>query len=141
MIEEGHSIVRACLRRNQPGPYQIQAAINAVHSDADSFAATDWGQILALYDQLLAMTPTPVVAMNRAIAMGEVNGPEAALGVLDGLDLGDYHLYQAARADLLRRLGRLDEASQAYDLAAKLAASDAERAFLAGRLDAIRTTG
>ena len=141
MIEEGHSIVRACLRRNQPGPYQIQAAINAVHSDADSFAATDWGQILALYDQLLAMTPTPVVALNRAIAMGEVNGPEAALGVLDGLDLGDYHLYQAARADLLRRLGRLDEASQAYDLAAKLAASDAERAFLAGRLDAIRTTG
>ena len=141
MIEEGHSIVRACLRRNQPGPYQIQAAINAVHSDTDSFAATDWGQILALYDQLLAMTPTPVVALNRAIAMGEVNGPEAALGVLDGLDLGDYHLYQAARADLLRRLGRLDEASQAYDLAAKLAASDAERAFLAGRLDALRTTG
>jgi RNA polymerase sigma-70 factor (ECF subfamily) len=141
LIEEGHSIVRACLRRNQPGPYQIQAAINAVHSDADSFAATDWSQILALYDQLLVMTPTPVVAMNRAIAMGEVKGPEAALGVLDGLDLGDYHLYQAARADLLRRLGRLDEASHAYDLAATLAASDAERAFLAGRLDAIRTTG
>ena len=98
--------MRACLRRNQPGPYQIQAAINAVHADADSFAATDWGQILALYDQLLAMTPTPVVAMNRAIALGEVRGPAAALDVLDGLDLDEYHLFHAARADLLRRLGR-----------------------------------
>ena len=88
LIEEGHAIVRACLRRNQPGPYQIQAAINAVHADADTFAATDWSQILALYDQLLAMTPTPVVAMNRAIALGEVESPGAALDVLDGLDLG-----------------------------------------------------
>ena len=114
LIEEGHAIVRACLRRNQPGPYQIQAAINAVHADADSFEATDWSQILALYDQLLAMTPTPVVAMNRAIALGEVEGPQAALDILDGLDLGEYHLFHAARADLLRRLGRHDEASQAY---------------------------
>ena len=106
LIEEGHAIVRACLRRNQPGPYQIQAAINAVHADADSFEATDWSQILALYDQLLAITPTPVVAMNRAIALAEVRGPQAALDVLDGLDLAGYHLFHAARADLLRRLGR-----------------------------------
>lgn len=135
LIEEGHTIVRACLRRNQPGPYQIQAAINAVHADADSFEATDWGQILALYDQLLAMTPTPVVAMNRAIALGEVQGPQAALDVLDGLDLDEYHLFHAARADLLRRLGRRDEARTAYALAASLAVSDAERVFLSNRLE------
>ena len=78
LIEEGHGIVRACLRRNQPGPYQIQAAINAVHADADSFDATDWHQIIALYDQLLVITPTPVVAMNRAIALAEVQGPRQA---------------------------------------------------------------
>jgi RNA polymerase sigma-70 factor, ECF subfamily len=141
LIEEGHAIVRACLRRNQPGPYQIQAAINAVHADADSFDATDWSQILALYDQLLAITPTPVVALNRAIALGELRGPGAALDVLDGLDLGEYHLFHAARADLLRRLGRHDEASQAYALAAALAASDAERTFLTDRLETIRATG
>jgi RNA polymerase sigma-70 factor, ECF subfamily len=141
MIGEGHAIVRACLRRNQPGPYQIQAAINAVHADAATFAATDWGQILALYDQLLAMTPTPVVAMNRAIALGEVQGPVAALDILDGLELGEYHLYHAARADLLRRLGRDDEASQAYARAAALATSDAERTFLTDRLEAIRAAG
>ena len=135
MIEEGHAIVRACLRRNQPGPYQIQAAINAVHADADSFEATDWSQILALYDQLLAMTPTPVVAMNRAIALGEVQGPEAALDVLAGLDLGEYHLFHAARADLLRRLGRHGEARPAYALAASLAVSGAERVFLSDRLE------
>ena len=141
LIEEGHAIVRACLRRNQPGPYQIQAAINAVHADADSFAATDWSQILALYDQLLAMTPTPVVAMSRAIALGEVEGSQAALDVLEGLDLGEYHLFHAARADLLRRPGRHDEASRAYALAASLAASDAERTFLTDRLETIRATG
>jgi len=135
LIEEGHAIVRACLRRNQPGPYQIQAAINAVHADAESFEATDWSQILALYDQLLAMTPTPVVAMNRAIALGEVQGPEAALDVLAGLDLGEYHLFHAARADLLRRLGRHGEARPAYALAASLAVSDAERVFLSDRLE------
>ena len=94
--------MRACLRRNQPGPYQIQAAINAVHADAATFDATDWSQVLALYDHLLSMTPTPVVAMNRAIAMAEVRGPQAALEVLDDLDLDEYHLYHAARADLLR---------------------------------------
>ena len=135
LIEAGHEIVRACLRRNQPGPYQIQAAINAVHADAESFEATDWSQILALYDQLLAMTPTPVVAMNRAIALGEVLGPQAALDVLDGLDLDEYHLFHAARADLLRRLGRHDEARPAYALAASLAVSDAERVFLGDRLE------
>jgi RNA polymerase sigma-70 factor (ECF subfamily) len=135
LIEEGHAIVRACLRRNQPGPYQIQAAINAVHADADSFEATDWTQILALYDQLLAMTPTPVVAMNRAIALAEVLGPQAALEALDGLTLDDYHLFHAARADLLRRLGRQDDARHAYARAANLATSQAERAFLIDRLE------
>jgi RNA polymerase sigma-70 factor (ECF subfamily) len=141
LIEEGHAIVRACLRRNQPGPYQIQAAINAVHADAATFAATDWNQILALYDQLLAMTPTPVVAMNRAIALGEVQGPAAALKILDVLHLDEYHLFQAARADLLLRLGRHDEASQAYARAATLAATDAERTFLTDRREAIQTAG
>lgn len=141
LIEEGHAIVRACLRRNQPGPYQIQAAINAVHADADSFEATDWSQILALYDQLLAATPTPVVAMNRAIVLAEVRGPQSALDILDGLDLAGYHLFHAARADLLRRLGRHGAASEAYALAANLAASQAERSFLIGRLEAAQTMG
>ena len=136
LIEEGHAIVRACLRRNQPGPYQIQAAINAVHADAESFDATDWSQILELYDQLLAMTPTPVVAMNRAIALAEVLGPDSALEVLDGLALDDYHLFHAARADMLRRLGRPDDARDAYARAASLATSDAERTFLIDRLAA-----
>ena len=141
LIDEGRAIVRTCLRRNQPGPYQVQAAINAVHTDAESFDATDWSQILALYDQLLAMTPTPVVALNRAIALGEVRGPEAALDVLDELDLDQYHLYHAARADLFRRLGRDDDASQAYARAATLAVSDAERTFLIDRLEAVRSAG
>jgi RNA polymerase sigma-70 factor (ECF subfamily) len=141
LIEEGHAIVRACLRRNQPGPYQIQAAINAVHADADSFDATDWSQILTLYDQLLAMTPTSVVAMNRAIALAEVRGPQSALDILDGLDLAGYHLFHAARADLLRRLGRHADASEAYALAASLAASQAERTFLIDRLESTQTAG
>jgi RNA polymerase sigma-70 factor, ECF subfamily len=141
LIEEGHAIVRACLRRNQPGPYQVQAAINAVHADAGSFESIDWHQILALYDQLLAMSPTPVVALNRAIALAEVEGPAAALDILDGLDLGDYHLFHAARADLLRRLGRHDEATRAYARAAALAASDAERTFLTDRVESMRATG
>jgi RNA polymerase sigma-70 factor (ECF subfamily) len=141
LIEEGHAIVRACLRRNQPGPYQIQAAINAVHTDADSYEATDWHQILALYGQLLLITPTPVVAMNRAIALAEVRGPQAALDILDGLDLYGYHLFHAARADLLRRLGRHDDASEAYALAANLAASQAERTFLIDRLETAQAAG
>lgn len=140
-IEEGHALVRACLRRNQPGPYQIQAAINAVHADAATFDATDWRQTLALYDQLLAMTPTSVVAMNRAIALGEVEGPQAALDLLDGLDLAEYHLFHAARADLLVRLGRPDDARQAYGRAAALATSDPERRFLTDRLAAIPAAG
>ena len=134
LIEEGQTIVRACLRRNRPGPYQIQAAINAVHADAASIEATDWSQILGLYDQLLALSPTPVVAMNRAIALGEIRGPEAALALLDDLDLEGYHLFHATRADMLRRIGQTEDAAVAYARAADLATSDAERAFLAGRM-------
>jgi len=141
LIEEGHAIVRACLRRNQPGPYQIQAAINAVHADAASFETTDWSQILALYDHLVSLTPTPVVAMNRAIALAEVKGPDAALGILDGLDLDEYHLFHAARADLLRRLGHRAEASRAYARAATLAPSVAQRTFLTNRLETARPDG
>ena len=106
LIAEGQAIVRRCLRHNRPGPYQIQAAINAVHSDAPHAAATDWRQILQLYDQLMALAPGPIVALNRAVAVAEVEGPEAALALVNGLDLGQYHLFHAIRADLLRRLGR-----------------------------------
>jgi RNA polymerase sigma-70 factor, ECF subfamily len=141
MIGEGQAIVRACLRRNRPGPYQIQAAINAVHADATSIEATDWSQVLALYDELLGVSPTPVVALNRAIALGEVRGPHAALALLDDLDLDGYHLFHAARADFLRRLGRPTDAARAYARAADLAPSDAERAFLFGRLDDVQPTG
>jgi RNA polymerase sigma-70 factor, ECF subfamily len=141
LIVEGHSIVRACLRRNQPGPYQIQAAINAVHADAASIEATDWSQILTLYDQLLAITPTPVVAMNRAIALAEVRGPQAALEILDDLDLDEYHLFHATRADLLRRLGCHDDANRAYARAMTLSASNAERTFLLHRLETAPTAG
>jgi RNA polymerase sigma-70 factor (ECF subfamily) len=130
LIAEGQAIVRRCLRRNQPGPYQIQAAINAVHSDAPSAAATDWWQILQLYDQLLSRTPSPVVALHRAVAVAEVEGPDAALALIDGLDLGDYHLFHAVRADLLRRLGRVDEAAPAYEAAIDRTENAAEREFL-----------
>jgi RNA polymerase sigma-70 factor, ECF subfamily len=140
LIAEGQAIVRACLRRNRPGPYQIQAAITAVHADAASFEATDWEQILALYDQLLAVFPTPVVALNRAIALGEVRGPAAALALLDDLDLDEYHLFHAARADLLRRLERPGDAARAYARAADLASNYAERAFLFGRLEEVGST-
>jgi RNA polymerase sigma-70 factor (ECF subfamily) len=130
MIAEGQAIVRRCLRRNQPGPYQLQAAINAVHADAPTVERTDWPQIVALYDQLLAVTPTPVVALNRAIAIGEVQGPAAALALVDELNLDTYHPYHATRADLLRRLGRHDEAVAAYQRAAAMAPTQAERDFL-----------
>jgi RNA polymerase sigma-70 factor (ECF subfamily) len=133
LIAEGQALVRACLRRNMPGMYQIQAAIAAVHSDAASPAETDWSQIVRLYDQLLARTPTAVVALNRAIALGELEGPAAGLAALEGLDLDGYHLYHAARADLLERLGRVDEATDAYDRAAALTTNDAERRLLHGR--------
>jgi len=132
-VAEGQAIVRRYLRRNQPGPYQLQAAVNAVHSDAPAAAATDWRQILALYDQLLAITPSPVVALNRAVAVAEVEGPEAALALVDGLELDGYHLFHAIRADLLRRLGRDGEAALAYDAAIALAQNAAELAFLEGR--------
>jgi len=135
MIAEGQDLVRACLRRNQPGPYQYQAAISAVHSDAAGAADTDWGQILALYDQLAAVAPTPVVALNRCVAVAEVHGPGAALELLDQLSLDGYHLFHATRADLLRRLGRRDEAVAAYDAAIARAANGAERAFLTTRRD------
>lgn len=130
LIAEGQAIVRALLRRNAPGPYQIQAAINAVHSDAPTAAATDWGQILALYDQLLAFDPSPVVALNRAVALAEVDGPEPALAAIAALPLESYYLLFAVRADLLRRLGRLDESTAAYTAALALTDNDAERQFL-----------
>jgi RNA polymerase sigma-70 factor (ECF subfamily) len=130
LIEEGQAIVRRCLRRNQPGAYQLQAAINAVHADAPTVEQTDWSQIVALYDQLLAVAPTPVVALNRAIAIGEVQGPAAALALVDQLDLDNYHPFHATRADLLRRLGRNSEAAAAYERAAAMAPTDAEREFL-----------
>jgi RNA polymerase sigma-70 factor (ECF subfamily) len=130
LIEEGQAIVRRCLRRNQPGAYQLQAAINAVHTDAPTVEETDWSQIVALYDQLLAVSPTPVVALNRAIAVGEVQGPDTALALVDELDLDNYHPFHATRADLLRRLGRNSEAAAAYERAAAMAPTDAERDFL-----------
>ena len=137
LIAEGQSIVRACLRRGQPGPYQIQAAINAVHSDAATAADTDWSQILVLYDQLLAVAPSSVAALNRAVAVAEVEGPQAALSVLDDLPLERYHLFYAIRADLLRRLGRDEDAALAYETAIELAGNAAERTFLQQRRDAL----
>ena len=133
LMAEGQAIVRACLRRNQPGPYQIQAAINAVHSDAATAAGTDWRQILQLYDQLLVLAPSPVVALNRAVAVAEVDGPEAALAALDDLRLEGYYLFHAIRADLLRRLERDADAALAYDAAIALVGNNAERAFLQRR--------
>jgi RNA polymerase sigma-70 factor, ECF subfamily len=130
LIQEGQVILRRCLRRNQPGPYQLQAAINAVHADAATIEQTDWSQIVALYDHLLAVAPTPVVALNRAIAIGEVRGPAVALALVDELDLDNYHPYHATRADLLGRLGRNIEAAAAYERAAAMAPTDAERDFL-----------
>jgi RNA polymerase sigma-70 factor, ECF subfamily len=130
LIEEGRAIVRRCLRRNQPGPYQLQAAINAVHADARTVEETDWSQIVGLYDQLLGLAPTPVVALNRAIAIGEIEGPAAALALVDELDLDNYYLFHATRADLLRRLSRHTEAVAAYERGAVLAPTDAERDFL-----------
>jgi len=132
LVAEGQEIVRRCLRRNQPGPYQIQAAINAVHSDGPP---TDWWQILQLYDQLMAVAPSPVVALNRAVAVAEVDGPEAALAIVDGLDLDRSYVFHSVRADLLRRLGRAAEAATAYDEALARTANAAEIAFLRGRRD------
>jgi RNA polymerase sigma-70 factor, ECF subfamily len=130
LIAEGQAIVRECLRRNQPGPYQIQAAINAVHSDAATAVATDWWQILQLYNQLTAVAPSPIVALNRAVAVAEVEGPDAALTLVDSLDLGGYHLFHAIRAELLRRLGRSAEAALAYEAASARTGNARELGFL-----------
>jgi len=135
LIAEGQAIVRQCLRLNHPGPYQIQAAISAVHSDAPAAAATDWRQILQLYDQLMQMTPGPIVALNRAVALAEVQGPAAALTAVDALDverhqLDRYHVYHSIRADLLRRLGRSADAGIAYEQAMACCQNTAERDFL-----------
>jgi RNA polymerase sigma-70 factor, ECF subfamily len=137
LIAEGQDLVRRCLRRGQPGPYQVQAAIGAVHSDAATAAATDWGQILALYDQLLVLAPTPVAALNRAVALAEVHGPAAGLAVVQELALEEYYLWHAIRADLLRRLDRRDEAGLAYAAAARRTANAAERDFLLRRRAAL----
>ncbi|MBP1232692.1 RNA polymerase sigma-70 factor (ECF subfamily) [Arthrobacter sp. PvP102] len=134
LILEGQALVRRCLRRNRPGPYQLQAAINAVHSDSPSAGETDWEQILQLYDQLLQASPGPVVALNRAVAVAEVHGPEAALGLVDALELAGYGVFHSVRADLLRRLGRFSEAREEYRKALGLAGNAAERRFLEGRL-------
>jgi RNA polymerase sigma-70 factor (ECF subfamily) len=130
LIAEGQQIVRWCLRRNQPDTYQIQAAINAVHADAETIEQTDWPQIIVLYDQLLAVAPTAVVALNRAIAIGEVHGAAAALELVDALDIDSYYPFHATRADLLRRLGRESEAAAAYERAADMSPTNAERDFL-----------
>ncbi|MEV0143413.1 MULTISPECIES: sigma-70 family RNA polymerase sigma factor [unclassified Nonomuraea] len=130
LIAEGHALVRRCLRRGQPGPYQIQAAINAVHGDARTAADTDWGQIVRLYDQLLAVAPSPVAALNRAVAVAEAEDPRAALALVEELDLDGYHLFHAVRADLLRRLGRTAEAADAYEAAIDRTANAAEQDFL-----------
>jgi RNA polymerase sigma-70 factor (ECF subfamily) len=138
LIEEGQALVKRCLRRNQPGPYQLQAAINAVHSDAPTAAQTDWTQILALYDQLLAITPTPIVALNRAVAVAEIDGPQVALELIDELPLDHYYLYHAVRADLLRRVGHADQAEAAYSAAIEHTDNATEIAFMKERISAIR---
>jgi RNA polymerase sigma-70 factor (ECF subfamily) len=135
LIDEGHALVRACLRRNRPGAYQIQAAINAVHTDAGDAADTQWDQIVQLYDQLAAVAPSPIVALNRAIAIAELDGPDVGLAALDGLALEHYQPYHAARADLLRRVGRKADAADAYGQALALTTNAIERRFLERRLD------
>lgn len=134
LIAEGHEVVRRCLRRGRPGPYQLQAAIAAVHADARTVQDTDWRQVLALSYNLLALVPTHVVALNRAVALAEVEGPAEALAVVEGLELGDYPPRHAVRADLLRRLGQLERACRAYEEEAISAAgNDAQRAYLGRR--------
>jgi RNA polymerase sigma-70 factor, ECF subfamily len=140
LTAEGQAIVRACVLRDRPGPYQIQAAINAVHSVAPSFADTDWNAILTLYDQLCALAPTPVAELNRAVALAEVRGPAAGLAAVDGLrspGLDGYYLFHATRADLLRRLGRAGEAAAAYAAALALTSNPVEQAFLDARRAAL----
>jgi RNA polymerase sigma-70 factor, ECF subfamily len=137
MITEGQAIVRACLRRNQPGPYQVQAAINAVHSDAAVAADTQWDQIVQLYDQLLILAPSPIAQLHRAVAVAEVAGPQAALGELAGLPLEEYYLFHAVRADLLRRAGETAPAAEAYRAALARCGNATEREFLRRRLESV----
>jgi RNA polymerase sigma-70 factor, ECF subfamily len=139
LVREGHELVRHCLRRGRPGPYQLQAAIQAVHDDAATAAATDWRQVVALYDQLLLLTPSPVVALHRAVAVAEVAGPAEGLALLEDLDLPRHHLLPAVRADLLRRLGRDAEAVAAYDQALGLTGNAVQREFLARRRAGVAT--
>ena len=136
-IQEGQALLRLCLARDRPGPYQLQAAINAVHSDAGSAHHTDWKQILALYDRLLDLSPSPVIALNRAVAQAEVQGPGPALALVETLDLGRYHLFHAVRADLLRRMGREADAASAYQAALDRCENRREREFLQRQYDAI----
>lgn len=137
LISEGHDIVRSCIRRGRPGPFQLQAAIQAVHGAAPTFSDTDWQQIVALYDQLFAIMPTPVVALNRAIATAEISGPQTALAQVEELsaDLAGYHLLHATRGTMLRRLGRKTEAITAFDKAVQLAPTERERSFLIRQRD------
>jgi RNA polymerase sigma-70 factor (ECF subfamily) len=137
LIDEGQAIVRACIRRGQPGPFQLQAAIHAVHCNAATFEETDWHQIVAIYDHLYALMPTPVVALNRAIAIAEIEGPSAALDLIDQVapDLANYHLMHAARGTYLRQLGQRDSAASAFQRARNLAGTDAERGFLADQVE------
>jgi len=139
LIEEVHAIVRACVQRGQPGPYQLQAAIQAVHCDAATFADTDWPQIVTLYDRLYAVMPTPIVALNRAIAIGETEGSGAAIVVLDEIafDLDGYYLLHAARATMLRDLGRADAATTAFQRARDLAIKKSDRQFLTAQINAL----
>jgi RNA polymerase sigma-70 factor, ECF subfamily len=136
-IDEGRSLMRICLVQDRPGPYQLQAAINAVHSDAGSYERTDWRQILQLYDQLMVLAPTAVIALNRAVAVAEVHGVEQALQLVDALDLPKYHLFHAVRADLLRRLSRTHDAASAYRLAIENCWNQMEREFLVGQCDSL----
>ncbi|MGI5417305.1 RNA polymerase sigma factor [Actinomadura luteofluorescens] len=133
LVEEGQALVRRCLRIGRPGPYQIQAAVNAVHGDAADAEDTRWDQVLQLYDQLMVLAPSPVVALNRAVAVGEVQGAGAALELVERLQLGRYYLFHAVRADLLRRLGRDAEAAEAYGEAMRRTEDEAELAFLRRR--------
>jgi RNA polymerase sigma-70 factor, ECF subfamily len=136
-IEEGKTLLSACLAHDRPGPYQLQAAINAVHSNARSAEHTDWTQILALYDRLIAVAPSPVVALNRAVAVAELQGPGPALALVEALDLDRYHLFHAVRADLLRRMGRDADAATAYQSALARCENARERDFLQRQYDAI----
>jgi RNA polymerase sigma-70 factor (ECF subfamily) len=139
LIDEGHTIVRACIRRSQPGPFQVQAAIQAVHCDADSFESTDWSQIVILYNDLYSMTPTPVIALNRAVAIAETDGPASAVAALDamGPDLNDYYLMHSTKATMLRRLGEHSAARGEFQYARELATRESDRRFLSHQIDGL----